>query len=534
MSLNLARFLKKPNKKKLKGLFFILLYAPRVLNPKTFITWEKREAKKRKKKMEEASKSTNKKRKDPPQKPTLKTMPKTMPKLLNPLEGLPKTPPKKKVKFGSPAGVEEVKIVEIKKELETKLKKKHLDQEQMEGEESNSDNDLEKKQLVKKINNNVRKKLNKFKTFNTSTPYNQTEYSGARVQQQPQLVSVKQEPTNDAEAEDIFSCFDEFLDNADTAIRTLKTECLQKISEQEGEKSAKAIGNQIEEKSVDEVCKLPLPLQDFYSELEQSQSGPVSGNKPSKLDPPELTYSYYVQLRTFTNIYGPVANNYDLIKEKLPKNMNLSTGNQPESLEDIGVNLNNLTGLTRSYEDKMMRTPKPNTGERPCVNAGSCEWISMYGKVKTPGVECLMPEEKLLFETTGILPNDVKPCILCMRRDAMTHWMNCRRSCGSIATKWEWQNYYNHPDIDGEYCLTDMIMSSSKERQILIYPVVQHHRSRYVQDQIEPGVWVYKQVGYQYPEKVRQAREGFYSGPSVRSGFQLDHKNDLIEDTPRL
>jgi hypothetical protein len=159
-----------------------------------------------------------------------------------------------------------------------------------------------------------------------------------------------------------------------------------------------------------------------------------------------------------------------------------------------------------------MRTPKPGSQERPCKNGNTCEWYSMFGKVKTPGWECLDPDELTSFmkhPDGSTLPKDVRVCILCKRRDALIEWMNARRACGSMCIQWGFQEHYNFPEEDGEYCLYDMIVGSMTEEQGLEYPVVYHQRNKYKQVPLEGGMWKYEQIGYAYPEQVRASRRNF-------------------------
>lgn len=427
----------------------------------------------------------------------------------NPLRGVPKQPKKKNVKFGSPASTEEVNIAKMKKQLDSKMNEKYIDQEGLNAEESDSDKDQEKKAAFKKIKNKIRKKINGLRTFNMSKG-NDPEFYPANTDSRKYIDNLHDQEIKGSG--NILAGFEDFLGLVEeTPSDTIEVKPPVKLVPVKTEPDEEKKQN-VEIESVQKFVKQPLPLQDFYSEL--NQTAKVGPNKP-KLEPTNITLSYYIQLRSLSATYGGYAKKYDFISKKLPKNINLKSGQEPETLDEIEGNMSKLIPLSRYYEESMMRSVKPGVGERPCANGNNCEWFSMLGKVKVIGVECLNPDERLLFQQTvdtpggAVLPPNVRPCILCRRREHTIHWLNARRSCGSISTKWLFQEYYNTPELDGEYCLKDCIMSSSKEVQNQIYPVVIHIRTRYRQRQLEEGVWIYEQVGYDKPEKIRQARSDF-------------------------
>lgn len=472
----------------------------------------------------------------------------------NPLKGYAKERHFKPVGYSTAGRLEEVKVAHRKKKLEAVLKQKHIEVDVPGALHSDSDMDGEEKAAFKKTAIKIRKKVNRLKTFSPSVAQDTFAEIGQRIQPETSVqedlfkdfeeilspkISNQQNPKdNDATKldkkrkaeidppkindddedylklqQDLFKDFGDIL-SPDVQIKQSHPEVTQRQSKiPRSEYTNKTDGSQDVSKrgiakSVKEVINQPLPLQDFYSEIDSQKGGGKS--KGSRLDPNNVVSSYYVQMRTCTALYGSVAHQYKFISSKLPKSMRLNTDNTPESLEEIKKNLKNIVGFGRSYEQLMMRNVRPGSGERQCVNGNECEFLNMYGKVRLIGVECLTPKERLEFEKPeGKLPLEVRPCILCRRKNTTIHHLNARRTCGSMSTKWMFQDYYNFVEQDGEYLLSDCIMSSENEVQTVIYPVVQHIRSRYAQVQIEEGVWMYLQVGYKKPEEVREARLGF-------------------------
>jgi hypothetical protein len=394
---------------------------------------------------------------------------------INPLSNVKrKKRTEKSVRFGDESRLEELNIARKKKKIEKDMKDKSMVDEEDES-ESDSDNDQAKKKLKKKIKTGIGKRVKKLKTFHSGDIYKPPESI--------QKIAIKTEKD---------SMFEEF----GGLMPDEPIEC--KAPEPRARDT----------KSVNELMQTPLPVQDFYNAVQKHKQGKQENDADSgKLERDQVISSYYIALRTCTTVYAKTSRMYDMMNNQVKKRMNYYS--DTESTDQIAQKQKKPILFQRDFEQSMMKNKTPGSKERNCANENECEWFSMYGKVKVMGKECLNPSETIEFLKNGTLPEKVKPCMLCRRRDMTIHWMNARQTCGSVSSEWDFQNYYNEPEIDGEYLLSDMILSAEDEYQALDYPVVQHIRSKYKQIEVESGVYMYLQEGYKKPEDVRRERKDF-------------------------
>lgn len=468
-----------------------------------------------------------------------------------PVNLLNKAPPpvqKRTNTFGDETRTAEVEIARRKRQVEIQMKSTAVDPSTIQEQESDSDLENDKKSSIKETGALIRRKISKLRTFKHSVNPSQTTPNATSNEDDIEGFIYSEAfsmfgDENDTMADDKSMKHITDKQNADKhtnksvifdqiqvkAEEPATTKTLQKPGARKFEQTKQSI--KVEEPpakrtrheqnvhvmKVDEVIKQPLPLQNFFDAIQPFKDQ----NAQNKLSTNNKLGSYFVTHRLYANLYKTIGRNYSMISDKTQKRNKLGRlDGSVESLEEIGTNQRTPIMITREYEQSMMRTVKP--GERTCLNGSECEFLLMFGKTRLPGTEFLFPEERLEFEKTGKLPDKLKPCILCMRREVTIHWMNARSECGSMANKWLFQVYYNLVEIDGEYLLEFCIMSAETEIQVLTHPVVIHVRSLYTQIECEQGVWMYLQTGYPKPEDVRDKRRDFCSGPSILSALPLD------------
>lgn len=420
---------------------------------------------------------------------------------VNPLASAPKHKIKVEQTLDDQLRIEELKIVMKKKEMENQLKRKNTPPQDQS--ESDSDNDQAKKKLVKKSKGSIVKKMRRTKTFARNTVYDPN-----GEQQEKQMEKLLVPKIEEADGISIQNIMSGLLDDDEEAREEQSSVQMQEIK--------KEIAPEVDVKTVNQVINEPLPIQDFYrvltgktqQRLTQKQMQKVE-NREGKLESDNVVNKYYVQLRCHTIVYGGVAKQYEFINSKLPKRM-VFDPDEAESMDSISSKQINPIPYSRSYEQSMMRNPIPGSDERPCANGNECEFFNMFGLHKVIGVECLDPDVLLKVQMKkDPLPKRSTSCILCKRRQAFINWLNARRTCGSMCTLWNWQTYYNTPEEDGQYLLSDCIMSSDTEVQLFMYPIVRHDRNKYRQVQTQPGVYMYLQEGYFTPEQHRDMRRDF-------------------------
>lgn len=342
--------------------------------------------------------------------------------------------------------------------------------------ESDSDEEKKKKVLVRATKRKITKTSKELKTFSKSTVYEPIATENGKSEQP---------------IEDGFGDFDGIVIKQEPVV---KREV---------------------DRSIDDLANTPLQIQNFYQAL-GNQKGKAKSDGP-------IVQSYFVSVRACSSMYGEIANQYEFISNKMRKRAPTDPINR-DTIEEIERDLEEMVGLSRDYEQRMMRTKRPGSLERTCPNGRKCEGYSMHGKVKTEHIECLNPDEEEIFvKSKGkTLPESVRPCILCRRRDKTIHFLNAKKACGSVCINWKYQDYYNYPAIHGQYLLSDCMFQSEKGINVIKYPVVFHFRPWYTQVEIEKGVWMYKMTGYMKPEEYALKQKGFCAGPSVPSTFRLD------------
>ena len=91
-------------------------------------------------------------------------------------------------------------------------------------------------------------------------------------------------------------------------------------------------------------------------------------------------------------------------------------------LGDCAVKTRELENCSKTHDDKFLRPPNLEIGERPCVNGEKCicKWLAVfrYGESSKHAFVCrefLLPSQLDIFNRTGSLPKTHGKCLLCCR-----------------------------------------------------------------------------------------------------------------------
>jgi len=154
--------------------------------------------------------------------------------------------------------------------------------------------------------------------------------------------------------------------------------------------------------------------------------------------------------------------------------------------------------VTRAYEEQYLREP---TGkERPCIMGDQCQGLHLPHVTENAFVlrEFLLPTEEEEYTRTGKLPPEGRLCLMCKRSEIARAFINIRADGMGVKNNVIFQDYRNIVDEDGEYCLSDCLLSSPQVFQGLLDPIVLHVRNAY-RLKVENGVRHYDQWRMKYP-----------------------------------
>lgn len=154
--------------------------------------------------------------------------------------------------------------------------------------------------------------------------------------------------------------------------------------------------------------------------------------------------------------------------------------------------------VTRAYEEQYLCEP---TGkERPCIMGDQCQGMHLPHVTENAFVlrEFLLPTEEEEYTRTGKLPPEGRLCLMCKRSEIARAFINIRADGMGVKNNVIFQDYRNIVDEDGEYCLSDCLLSSPQVFQGLLDPIVLHVRNAY-RLKVENGVRHYDQWRMKYP-----------------------------------
>lgn len=167
-----------------------------------------------------------------------------------------------------------------------------------------------------------------------------------------------------------------------------------------------------------------------------------------------------------------------------------------------------LEVVSRAYEEKYLR--EPINDERPCVFGFSCQGMSIQHADSQCFVlrEFLLPSEEEQYKKTKQYPLEHRMCVMCKRNEIARALINVKADGMGVREDCIMQDYYNIVEADGEYCLSDCIVSNPGIYQGVIDPVVLHVRSVYRLEK-KNGVKYYTQWGLEYPEDKKKTEQDF-------------------------
>ena len=158
-----------------------------------------------------------------------------------------------------------------------------------------------------------------------------------------------------------------------------------------------------------------------------------------------------------------------------------------------------IEAVTRAYENEYLREPVGD--ERPCVFGFNCQGLTIEQAADNRFIlrEFLLPSEEEEFKKTNQYPIEHRMCVMCKRNEIARALINIKADAMGVRDDCIMQDYRNIVETDGEYCLSDCIVSNPQIYQGLIDPVVLHARSMY-RLEIKEGIKYYIQYGLSYPE----------------------------------
>lgn len=162
-----------------------------------------------------------------------------------------------------------------------------------------------------------------------------------------------------------------------------------------------------------------------------------------------------------------------------------------------------IEAVPRAYEEKYLREPIHD--ERPCVFGFNCQGMAITQANTKCFVlrEFLLPSEEAEYEKKKQYPLEHRMCVMCKRNEIARALINVKADAMGVREDCIMQDYHNIVETDGEYCLSDCIVSNPTIYQGVIDPVVLHIRSLY-RLEIKNGVKHYVQIGLRYPEDKRR------------------------------
>tara|TARA_B110000908_G_C10268121_1_gene466896 strand:+ start:1616 stop:2476 length:861 start_codon:yes stop_codon:yes gene_type:complete len=154
--------------------------------------------------------------------------------------------------------------------------------------------------------------------------------------------------------------------------------------------------------------------------------------------------------------------------------------------------------VTRAYEEQYLREPVGK--ERLCIMGDQCQGLQLPHINDNAFVlrEFLLPTEEEEYKRSGKLPSEGRLCLMCKRSEIARAFINIRADGMGVKNNVILQDYRNIVGEEGEYCLSDCLLSSPQVFQGLLDPIVLHVRNAY-RLKVEDGVRYYDQWRMKYP-----------------------------------
>ena len=116
--------------------------------------------------------------------------------------------------------------------------------------------------------------------------------------------------------------------------------------------------------------------------------------------------------------------------------------------------------VTRAYEEQYLREPVGK--ERPCIMGDQCQGLQLPHIKDNAFVlrEFLLPTEEEEYKRSGKLPSEGRLCLMCKRSEIARAFINIRADGMGVKNNVILQDYRNIVGEEGEYCLSDCLLSS--------------------------------------------------------------------------
>lgn len=192
-----------------------------------------------------------------------------------------------------------------------------------------------------------------------------------------------------------------------------------------------------------------------------------------------------------------------MLQRKPEKNFDIHQCNDRERLRA------NQQAITRSYEESRLRPPIGS--ERECPMGIECEGLKIANAKDKAFilVEFLLPSEQKHYENTGELPSETRLCLMCKRKEIARAWCNVRADNMGVKRDIILPDYRNLINVEGEYSLSDCIVTSRYVWEGILDPIVLHKRSAYRLIE-RNGIPYYEQWRMKYPKK---SESHFFQAP---------------------
>jgi hypothetical protein len=174
---------------------------------------------------------------------------------------------------------------------------------------------------------------------------------------------------------------------------------------------------------------------------------------------------------------------------KASKNLELSAINE-EDLQEI-----DRERRSRLSDDKWLRTPREEIGERRCIKDDECEAYYWFGR---HAVERVPDSEIDRLTRIGEVPTGQRHmCVMCQRFFRLKLVIATLQNCGNMADILP--DFFNVVGIEGEYCMEQCFVGGGNPRGDPLF-VAGHFPQCYRLEERE-GVTYFVQDGYVKPEE---------------------------------
>lgn len=179
--------------------------------------------------------------------------------------------------------------------------------------------------------------------------------------------------------------------------------------------------------------------------------------------------------------------------------LSVSAAKASKNLELTAISEEDLQSIdeerrSRESDDKWLRTPKYELGERKCVKDDECEAFYWFGR---HAVERLSDAELANLASSGEQPTGSRQmCVMCQRHFRLKLVIASLQNCGNMADIRP--GFFNTVGIEGEYAMEQCIVGGGTPRHDPLFVVAHFPQCYSIQER--GGVTYFVQDGYIKPE----------------------------------